>query len=200
MRQIFGGETRRSSPSVTFTKRRCIADGSRKETAAERVIRNKADAELFERRNRVALVIASPKGIFALHSGNRVNRVSATNRLRPGFAQSEVAHLSLLYELGHCANGLFDRYFRINAVQIVEVNVIGLQSPQRILTSPENIFRLSFDFTASRPWLPAQITKLGREHYRVAFAFERCSENLFVVAVVVIRGIDEIDADLDRPV
>src|SRR6185437_5306851 len=199
MRQIFGGETRRSSPPIPFAEAGRIADGSRKETAAERVIGNKADAELFERRNCVALVIAGPKGIFALHSGDRMNRVSAANRLRPGFAQSEVAHLSLLYELGHCANGLFDRYFRIDAVQIVEIDIIGLQSPQRILTSPENIFRLSFHFTASRPWLPAQITKLGREHHRAAFAFERSSEHLFVVAVVVIRGIDEIDAYLDRP-
>src|SRR5690349_23245761 len=132
---MFGGETRRLSPSVTFTERRCIADGSRKETAAKRVIGNKADAELFERRNCVALVVASPKGIFALHSGDRVNRVSAANRLRPGFAQAEMAHLSLPHELGHCANGLFNRYFRIDAVQIVEINIIGLQSPQRFLTS-----------------------------------------------------------------
>jgi hypothetical protein len=46
--------------------------------------------------------------------------------------------------------------------------------------------------------LAAQVTELGREHDLAALAFERFGENLFVIAVIVIGGVDKVDAEIDR--
>jgi hypothetical protein len=48
--------------------------------------------------------------------------------------------------------------------------------------------------------LAAQVAEFGREHDVGAPAFERLGEKLFIVAIIVIRGINEIDPDVNRAV
>jgi hypothetical protein len=48
--------------------------------------------------------------------------------------------------------------------------------------------------------LAAQITELGGKHDTAAPASERLGEDLFVVAIIVIGGVDEVHADVDGAV
>ncbi len=59
-----------------------------------------------------------------------MHRNRPAKRLRPGLGKAEEAHLAFRDELRHRADGFFDGRVRINTVLIVEVNVIGTQTPQ----------------------------------------------------------------------
>ena len=45
--------------------------------------------------------------------------------------------------------------------------------------------------------MTAQVTKLTRQNDLAALSFERLGQQLFVVAVVVVRRIDKVDAEVD---
>jgi hypothetical protein len=51
--------------------------------------------------------------------------VGTANRGRPGLGQADVADLALGDQLGQRADGILDRGFRIDAVLIVEIDVVG---------------------------------------------------------------------------
>ena len=56
------------------------------------------------------------EGIFRLHSCDRLNGVSSTDRLRTRFRKSEMLDLTLRDKLFHGTCHLFDRDVRIGAV------------------------------------------------------------------------------------
>ncbi len=85
-------------------------------------------------------------------------------------------------------------------MQVVEIDVIGFEPPQGIFTGPRYVLRLSFHFSSIGPWLAAQIAALGGKHDTAAPVPESLGEDLFVVAVTVIGGIDEVHADVDGTV
>ena len=123
--------------------------------------------------------------------------IGATQCFAAGFAEADVARFPLLHQPRHCAYRIFNRYFRINAMEVVEVDTVGIEPPQRIFTRPENILRPSLHLAPFGPRLPPQISTLGREHHPLAFTLQGFGENFFIVAVVVIRRVDEIDSDID---
>jgi hypothetical protein len=59
-----------------------------------------------------------------------VNRVAAPDRLGRRLAESDVTDLAFLDQLGHCADGLLDRHVRVDAVLVVEVDVVGSEPPE----------------------------------------------------------------------
>src|SRR5690349_14703988 len=59
--------------------------------------------------------------------------VRARDGLRAGFRQREVAHLALLDEARHRADGVFDRHRRIDAVQAVEVDALDAEALQALV-------------------------------------------------------------------
>ena len=60
-----------------------------------------------------------------------MDRVSPADGRGRRFAQAEVAHLSLLHQLRHRADGLFDGDVRIDAVLVEEVDVVDPQPSER---------------------------------------------------------------------
>src|SRR5205085_5876774 len=81
-----------------------IIDGvepPRKKPAAERAVRDEADAELANRRQDRVLDVAAPERVLGLQGGNRVDRVRPANRFGTSLRQAEVAHLPLLDQLRH---------------------------------------------------------------------------------------------------
>ncbi len=63
-------------------------------------------------RQDLVLGIAAPERVLGLQRGDRVDRVGAADRLRRRLGEAEVAHLALLDQLGHRADGLLDRHLR----------------------------------------------------------------------------------------
>jgi hypothetical protein len=54
--------------------------------------------------------------------------VCAPDRLRAGLGQADVAHLAGLDELRHRSHGVLDRGLRVDAVLVVEVDVIDAEA------------------------------------------------------------------------
>jgi hypothetical protein len=56
--------------------------------------------------------------------------VSAANGRASGLGQTEVSDLPLLDQLLHSTGDVLDRHVRIDAVLIVQIDVVGLQPPE----------------------------------------------------------------------
>src|SRR5262249_51439961 len=78
--------------------------------AAERAVGDEPDPELADRGEDLVLRVARPQRVLGLQRADRVDRVRATDRLRRGLRQPEVADLALLDELRHRADRLLDRH------------------------------------------------------------------------------------------
>ena len=68
---------------------------------AERRVRDEADAELPHGGQHLLLHVALEDGVLGLQRGDRLHGVGAADRLRPRFAQAEVADLARVDELPH---------------------------------------------------------------------------------------------------
>src|SRR5512135_3925560 len=101
------------------------------EATPERAIRDEADAQFSDRGEDLVLGIAAPQRILSLQSSDRVDRVSPADGRGCRFAQAEVAHLPLLHQLRHRADGVFDGDVRIDTMLVEEVDVVDSQPSER---------------------------------------------------------------------
>src|SRR6516165_7537997 len=97
------------------------------EAAAERAVRDEADAQFPDSWEQLVLRVATPQRILGLKCGYRVYRVRPADGRRRRLAQTQVTHLPLPYKLRHRADGLFNGDLWIDAVLVVEVDVIDSQ-------------------------------------------------------------------------
>ena len=84
-------------------------DLARQEAATERAVRDEPDAELATRREHAVLGIARPQRVLGLQRADRVHGAGAAHRRGRRFGEAEEAHLALLHQLGHRADGVLDR-------------------------------------------------------------------------------------------
>jgi len=84
-------------------------------------------------------------------------------------------------------------------VLVVEVDRVHAEAPQARVACLQDVLRLAVD--AGGAVGLAQVAELGREHDLVAAPPERLAEQLLVVAPAVhVRGVEEVHAEVDRPV
>src|SRR6266566_3619023 len=128
------GEARRYAAKVFLVERRRRVDRSGEEASAQRTERNEADAELLARREHaVALRVARPQRIFALHGGHWLHRVGAADGLRACLRETEVPHLALRDQLLRRAGDVLDGDLPIDAVLVEQVDRLDLESTERSL-------------------------------------------------------------------
>src|SRR5712672_1220864 len=112
---------------------------------------------------------------------------------------ADVADLSLLYQGVESAKRLFERGHGIIAVDLVQVDMVGLQTAETGLDAVHNVASRSPDIIPPRA--DAAID-LGRDHDilpRDVEVLQRLAENLFALALrIIVRRIKEVDAALDR--
>ena len=60
---------------------------------------------------------------------------------RTCLTDAEMANFALAHELAHRAHGVFDRYGRIDTVDVVEVDDIGFEPLQGALAARFDVFR-----------------------------------------------------------
>jgi hypothetical protein len=76
-----------------------------------------------------------------------VDLASTTKRVRAAFRKANVPNLALLFKLFQSFHRLLDWCFAVQAMSIVEVDVVDTQSFERFLTGLPCIFRAGIDMT-----------------------------------------------------
>src|ERR1017187_7849717 len=107
---------------------------AREEALTQRAIRDEADSKFLYGRQHFLLGASCPQRVFALKGGNRLNRVSATNRLRSRFRKAEVLDLAFLNQVLHRSRHVFDRHVRVNTVLIEKIDCLDPKPLQRALS------------------------------------------------------------------
>ena len=105
--------------------------------------------------------------------------------------------LAFLLEPRELADGFLERHVRVDAMQLVKIDALELQSPQAPLTRLAQMLRP----TVRHPLCGARahLAALGRDHQTTRIRMQRLGdETLADVRAVSIRGVDEIDAELER--
>src|SRR5688572_22367741 len=169
------------------------------EAAPKRAVRHKRDAELAQQRDDLRLKVARPQRIFRLHGRERVDRMRAADGVGAGLAQAEVAHLALLDEARHGADRLLDRRLRIDAVLVVDVDVIDAEPLETRLARDRDVVGPAVDEAALAVW-SAHVAELRGDQHLVAPAAEGLAEKFLVLAEAIgIGGVEQRDAKFDRP-
>src|SRR6478672_9926191 len=112
---------------------------------------------------------------------------------------ADVADLSLLHQGVESAKRLFDRGHGIVAMDLVQIDMVGLQAAETGLHSVHNVAAGSADVIP--PWTDAAID-LRRDHDILPCnvkVFQCLPENLFALALrVIVSRIKEVDAAVNR--
>src|SRR5439155_24332929 len=123
--------------------------------------------------------------IFVLERRNRMNRVRTANGLGRSLREAEVAHLALLHELGHRAHGVLDRRIRIDAMLVIEVDMVDAQSAERAFDGLADVLGPSVDPSSRRVAFIANDPELGREYDLLTPVADRPAHELLVLVRAV---------------
>ena len=170
------------------------------EPAAQRRVGHEPDAELAQQRQHLRLGVARPQRVLRLQRGDRVDGVGAADRVRPGLGQADVADLALGDELGQGADGVLDRRVRVDAVLVVEVDVVGAEPLQRTLDRGADVRGTAVEVPRAAAGVGDE-AELRRQHDLVAAVLDGAADEFLVgVRPVDLGGVDERDAQVERPV
>ena len=176
-------------------------EASGEEAAPERAVRDEADPELARRLEDAVLGVARPQRVLGLERSDRVHRVGAPDRVGRRLGEAQVADLPLRDELRHRADRLLDRDGLVDAVLVIEIDVVDVQPTERRLDGRAHVFRASVDAAGSV--LPDEVRELRGEDHFVAAVGDRPADELLVLAEprsVHVGGIEEGDAEVERAV
>ena len=175
-------------------------DASGEESAADRRIGYEADAQLAHGGEDLLLRPARPERILGLQRGDAMHGVRAADGPRRRLGEPDVPHLAGAHQLGHGADGLFDRRARVDAVLVVEIDGIDAQALQRGVAGGANVFRTSIDADPA-PVGIALVAELGRQDDLVAAAADGAADQPLVgERAVHVGGVEKVDAEVERAV
>ena len=111
---------------------------------------------------------------------------------------ADVADLAGAHEIGQRAQRLVDRDVRTGPVDLVEVDVVGAEAPQRRVARAQDVQARVALIVRAETGPPVD---LGAEDHLVAAAGQRLADDALRIARVVdVGGIDEVDARVQRGV
>ncbi|GAB3837997.1 hypothetical protein GCM10027610_041080 [Dactylosporangium cerinum] len=129
-----------------------------------------------------------------------MHRVGAADGVDPGLGQADVPDLALLHQPRERAHGVLDGGARVDAVLVVQVDAVGAEAPQRALDGGTDVGRAAVQ-ARLHPAVVGDEAELGGQHHLVAAALQGPADELLVdVRAVDLRGVDQRDPELDRPV
>jgi hypothetical protein len=119
---------------------------------------------------------------------------------RRSFAEPEVLHLAGPHQLGHRADRLLDRHGVVDAVLVVEVDVVDAEPRERRVARRAHVFRCAANAeegAGSR----ADVAELRGQHHLVAATLDGASDELLVgERAVHVGGVEEVHAEVERAV
>src|SRR5205085_3098087 len=141
--------------------------------------------------------------VLRLQGGDRMDTLRAPDRVGSCLGKPEVADLALGDELRHGADRVLDGRVRINAMLIVEIDVVDAEAPQGALARAPHVVRTPIH-TEVCAIGRAHVAELRRDDDVVAAPLDRATNELLVRewAVHVGRiekGDSELDGARDRP-
>ena len=149
--EVLAGEPRVGLAPVVVGEVVDGADLAGEQAVAERGVRDEPDAELTQQREDLGLDVAGPQRVLGLQGGDRLDGVGAADGVGAGFGQAEVQHLALGDQLGDRARGLLDRRARVDAVLVVQVDVVGAEAAQRPLDGGADVGGAAVDGAGGTP-------------------------------------------------
>ena len=124
----------------------------------------------------------------------------AANGVRRGFGQAKVTHLAGLYQLRHGAHRFLDGDFRIDAVLVVQIDVIDAETLETGIAGLTHVLGCSID-AEGRAVGTARNAEFGGEHDFVAARFQYLPEQALVgTDAVHVGSVEKVDADIERGV
>jgi hypothetical protein len=186
------------APEVAGVEILGLLERAGKKAAAERAVGDDADAEFLAGRQDGGLQVARPQRVLALQRGDRMHLCGAPNGVRRGFGQSEVTHLAGLDQIRHGAHGFLDLDLRVDAVLVVQIDMIDAQTRLRLASQARARTRGSVD-AEERAVGTAHVAELGGEHDFLAARFQDLRQQALVgTDAVHVGGVEEVDADVER--
>ena len=151
-------------------------------------------------REDLVLEVAGEERVLGLQRGDRVHGVGPADGGRRGLGEPEVADLAGLHQLGHRADGLLDRDRLVDAVLVVEVDVVDAEPLQRGVAGRADVVGGAVDADHGAVGEPL-VAELGGELDLVAPAGDRLADELLVgEGAVHVGGVEEGHAEVERPV
>ena len=148
----------------------------------------------------LVLEVAGEQRVLGLQGGDRVHGVRPADGGGRGLGQAEVADLAGLDELGHGADGLLDRDGLVDAVLVVEVDVVDAEALQRGVAGRADVVGAAVDADHGAVG-EALVAELGGELDLVAPAGDGLADELLVgEGAVHVGGVEEGHAEVERPV
>ena len=128
--------------------------------------------------------------------------MGAADRLRRGLAQAEVPNLAGLDQLRHRADRLLDLDVRVDAVLVVEVDLVDAEALQGAVDRLPDVLRGAVEPAERRHVAGDGVVQvaleLARDHVLIALALDRLADQLLVgQRAVDLRGVEEVDAKLE---
>jgi len=180
---------------------------AREEPVGQREEREDAHAEVAGGRDHLALRVAFKERPVILRGNER--RAPGAERAVRGVGDhpagevgvADVADLARRDQVVEGREGLLDRGHRVRGVQLVQVDVVGLEPGERLLHGGPDVAAPAL--RAGRraiPHIGALVPPLGGEHHLVAAALERLAERALRTAVLAVGvgGVEQRDALVER--
>ncbi len=191
-------EARMVPAPVAFRQVPGTGDGAGQHPPAQRRIGHEADPQLAADRQDVVLDEAAPQGIFGLQGGDGMHRVGPAEGVDAGLRQAEEAHLALLDQPFHGADGVLDRHRRIDPVLVVEIDGLDPEALQALLAGLHDVFGPAVDPEAAIGG--ALVAELGGDHRLAAIAIRQgpLQQLLIGAQAVHVGGVQEVRAPIQR--
>src|SRR6266849_10637214 len=169
-----------------------------KKASSKRAVGDEADAEFAAGCEDFLFRIARPKRILCLQRSYGMHLRGAAQSVDPGFRQADMSNLALLDQFCQGANRLFNRRIGIDAMLVIEVDVLDAQPLQTSFAGLLHVVGLAADTADVGIARIADNSELCGQHDLVALALDRSSDELFVlVGPVDVGGIEEGDAEFE---
>ncbi len=128
---ILRAEPRHAAAKIRAVELRIRVDLARQKSFAKWAERHEANPKLLQRGHHRLLRLSPEQRVLALERSNRLNRVSAADRLRACFRETEVLHLAFLNQILDRACNIFDGNVQVDTMLIEQIDGIDLQPLQR---------------------------------------------------------------------
>ncbi len=160
---------------------------------------DESDSEFADGREDFVFYVALPERVFGLEGGDGVDFVGSADGCGGGFGEAEVFDLACFYEVGHRAYGVFDGGLRVDAVLVVEVDVVDAEALEGCVAGGFDVLWLAADGPVGWVFFFADVGEFCCEEDLVAAWADGFADQLFVVADAVgVGGVEEVDSEIER--
>ena len=174
-----------------------LRHAARQHPLAQRRERHQSDFHFLERRQHLRLDLAEPERILVLDRRHVECGVRLPKRLDRRLRDAPMQNFALVEEFFHGAGDFLNRHLRIDAVNVIQIDVIRPQTLQRSLERATQCLgaRIQADAFAVLN-IP---TALGRQLDLIANGLERLADEFFIlIDRVDLRRVEKVYAVLDR--